>query len=136
MSPQNAAQAPHETAAACTIIPSKSPQATTMETLKSQIVTSKVELPSERVERRILSIRGQKVMLDSDLAALYEVETKTLNQAVKRNLERFPQDFMFQLTPEEADAVREFSDSEVLRSQFVTSKDARGGRRYQPLVFT
>ncbi|MFN7948190.1 MAG: ORF6N domain-containing protein [Blastocatellia bacterium] len=72
-------------------------------------------------------IRGQKVMLDSDLAELYEVETKVLNQAVKRNLERFPEDFMFQLTTEEAGN---------LRSQIVTSSPAHGGRRYLPYVFT
>jgi len=107
-----------------------------MHALKSQIVTSKVELPAERVERRILSIRGHKVMLDFDLAALYEVETKVLNQAVKRNIKRFPEDFMFQLTPEEADLVQEFLDADRLRSQFVTSNKARGGRRYPPLAFT
>lgn len=70
-------------------------------------------------------IRGQKVMLDFDLAALYEVETKVLKQAVKRNLDRFPKDFMFELSKEEF---------ERLRSQFVTSK--RGGMRYQPFAFT
>lgn len=107
-----------------------------MEDLKSQIVTSKVEIPAGRVERRILSIRGQRVMLDSDLAELYCVETKVLNQAVRRNIERFPQDFMFQLAPEEADGVRELQDGSVLRSQTVTSKDGRGGRRYLPFAFT
>jgi len=66
-------------------------------------------------------------MLDRDLAALYCVETKTLNRAVKRNLKRFPSDFMFQLTVEEADG---------LRYQFGTSKKGRGGRRYLPYVFT
>ena len=75
-------------------------------------------------------------MLDFDLAALYEVETKVLNQAVKRNIKRFPEDFMFQLTPEEADLVQEFLDADRLRSQFVTSNKARGGRRYPPLAFT
>ena len=98
-----------------------------MHALKSQIVTSKVELPAERVERRILSIRGLKVMLDSDLAELYEVETKALNRAVRRNNSRFPPDFMFQLTPQE---------SEDLRCQLGTSNPGRGGRRYQPLAFT
>ena len=58
-------------------------------------------VPLERIERAILSIRGEKVMLDSDLAELYGVETKALNQAVKRNLDRFPADFMFQLTAAE-----------------------------------
>jgi len=80
-----------------------------------------------RVERRILVIRGHRVMLDRDLAGLYGVETKALNQAVRRNLARFPGDFMFQLTMDEVDR---------LRSQSVTSKGARGGARYLPLVFT
>jgi hypothetical protein len=79
----------------------------------------------------ILRVRGEKVMLDSDLAALYSVPLKALNQAVKRNLERFPPDFMFQLTPDEAFG---------LRSQIVTSntvdKEGRGGRRYLPFAFT
>ena len=84
-------------------------------------------VPGELVERRIYLIRGQKVMLDADLAELYEVETKRLNEAVKRNPGRFPEDFMFQLTPEEA---------ESLRSQFATSNEGRGGRRYLPYAFT
>jgi len=83
-------------------------------------------IPVERIERAILLIRNQKVMLDADLAALYEVETRVLVQAVKRNLERFPEDFMFQLTQEE------FA---ILRSQSVTSGDW-GGRRYPPYTFT
>ena len=84
-------------------------------------------LAVEQVQRRILFLRGHKVMLDSDLAELYGVETKALNQAVKRNIHRFPGDFMFQLSQE---------DEAFLRSQFVTSKSGRGGRRYRPLVFT
>lgn len=83
-----------------------------------------------QIKDLIYVIRGHRVMLDSDLAFLYEVETKVLNQAVKRNIERFPRDFMFQLTKEEY---------EVLRSQFVTSKskiETRGGRQYLPYVFT
>lgn len=83
-------------------------------------------IPAERIERAILLIRGQKVMLDEDLARLYDVETKALNQAIKRNIERFPKDFAFRLTKEEW---------KTLRSQTVTSKD-RGGRRYPPYVFT
>lgn len=79
------------------------------------------------IESRILLLRGEKVMLDDDLAVLYGVETKALNQAVRRNIERFPEDFMFQLTAEEA---------ETLRSQTVTSKPGRGGRRYRPYAFT
>jgi hypothetical protein len=71
----------------------------------------------ERIERAILLIRDQKVMLDTHLAALYEVEVKVLNQAVKRNIKRFPKDFMFQLSTEEA---------ELLRSQNVTLKTGRG----------
>jgi hypothetical protein len=86
-------------------------------------------LPSvERIESRILVIRGQKVMLDASLAGLYAVTTKALNQAVKRNLVRFPGDFMFQLTAEEAT---------LLRSQSVTLKTGRGRhRKYQPYAFT
>ena len=72
-------------------------------------------------------MREQKVMLDNDLAELYGVPTKVFNQAVGRNLQRFPDDFRFQLTTEEF---------ESLRSQFVTSKKGRGGRRYLPYVFT
>jgi hypothetical protein len=83
--------------------------------------------PSEKIEKAIYLIRGEKVMLDHDLALLYGVGTKVLNRAVKRNLQRFPLDFMFQLTPEEAD---------VLRCQIGTSKKGRGGRRYLPYVFT
>jgi len=75
----------------------------------------------------IHEIRGYKVMLDSDLAQLYDVPTHQLNQAVKRNPKRFPKDFMFQLTEDEW---------ESLRSQFVISKNTRGGRRYAPNVFT
>ena len=72
-------------------------------------------ISAERIERRILLLRGEKVMLDFHLAELYEVETRTLNQAVKRNLERFPGEFMFQLSEEET--------SLVMRSQFVTASD-------------
>jgi ORF6N domain len=76
---------------------------------------------------RILSFRDQRVILDADLAALYDVPTKRFNEAVKRNLGKFPHDFMFQLTADEFDA---------LRSQFATSNSGRGGRRYSPRVFT
>jgi ORF6N domain len=79
------------------------------------------------VEKRIFVVRGRQVMLDEDLADLYGVETRVLVQQVKRNLERFPDDFMFQLTKAEAEA---------LRSQNVTSNIGRGGRRYAPYVFT
>ena len=81
----------------------------------------------EKIEKAIYFIRGEKVMLDRDLALLYGVETKILNRAVKRNLQRFPLDFMFQLTDDEAEA---------LRCQIGTSNKGRGGRRYLPYVFT
>jgi hypothetical protein len=81
----------------------------------------------ESVESKIHFIRGRKVIVDADLAALYGVTTKRFNEQVKRNRERFPDDFMFQATASEA---------EVLRSQFATSKKGSGGRRYLPYVFT
>ena len=83
-------------------------------------------VPMERITSKIYFIRGQKVMLDRDLAELYGVETRTLVQAVKRNKLRFPPDFMFQLSKDESDS---------LRSQIVISK-RRGGRRYPPYAFT
>ena len=83
-------------------------------------------VPVERIEQRILVLRGQKVMLDSDLAELYEVETGKLNRAVKRNVDRFPDDFMFQLTDDEF--------TECLKYQNGISK--RGGRRTPPYAFT
>jgi len=85
-------------------------------------------IPVERIQKAIYLIRGQRVMLDRDLAVLYEVPTKVLKQAVRRNSERFPDDFMFLLAPEE------FA---TLRSQIVTSKsDPRGGTQYVPMAFT
>jgi hypothetical protein len=84
-------------------------------------------IPVERIEQAILLIRGQKVMLDRDLAALYSVQTRVLKQAVRRNAERFPEDFMFELTQEE------FED---WRSQFVISKSDRMGLRHAPMAFT
>jgi phage regulator Rha-like protein len=90
------------------------------ETKKVQLV-----LPDEVVMNKIYLIRGQKVMLDKDLAEMYGVETKALKQAIRRNMDRFPEDFMFELTKEEM---------ESLRSQIVTSN--RGGTRYQPFAFT
>ena len=80
-----------------------------------------------RIEARIHLIRGERVLLDADLAALYGVPTKRLNEAVRRNRLRFPLDFMFRLTAAEA---------EILRSQIATSSSEYGGRRYQPHVFT
>ena len=107
--------------------------------------------PVEQIESLILTIRDKQVILDRDLARLYGVETKRLNQQVQRNLERFPDDFMFQLSKEEFESLRsqfatsnDFSrsqiatlddDSEDLRSQFATS-NGRGGQRYLPYAFT
>jgi hypothetical protein len=84
-------------------------------------------IPDETIINKIFFIRGQKVMLDSDLADLYNVETKRLKEQVKRNIERFPGTYMFELTPQEF---------EVLRSQIATSKNGRGGTRYLPMAFT
>lgn len=88
---------------------------------------SQAPAPVGDIARAIAVLRGHKVLLDEDLAALYGVETRVLVQAVKRNLARFPEDFMFQLTAAEWAA---------LRSQSVTSKPGRGGRRYFPYAFT
>lgn len=88
----------------------------------------RLPIPRELIERRIYVIRSQKIMLDSDLAELYQVETFRLNEAVKRNMDRFPADFMFQLTREETDG---------LTSQTAMSKtEGRGGRRTLPYAFT
>lgn len=89
---------------------------------------------AERIESRIFLIRKEKVMLDEDLADLYEVETKALNRAVKRNLDRFPKDFMFQLTAKEFADLRFQFGTSSLRSQIGTSR--WGGRRYPPYAFT
>lgn len=80
-----------------------------------------------QIVQKIYFIRGEKVMLDEDLAELYGVETKRLNEQIKRNPDRFPPDFMFQLTD---------SERLALRSQFATSNIGKGGRRYNPFVFT
>jgi len=82
-------------------------------------------IPVEKITSKIYLIRSEKILLDSDLAQLYGVETKVLIQAVKRNLNRFPDDFMFQLSKQEF---------KILRSQIVTS--SWGGRRYLPFAFT
>lgn len=95
--------------------------------ISRRLVSREALVPAERITRAIMQLRGQKVMLDSDLAALYGVQTKALVQAVKRNWNRFPEDFAFQLT---ADEFRR------LRSQTVTSKPGRGGRRTPPYAFT
>lgn len=92
------------------------------------MVNKKSLIPVDRIEKAILLIRGQKVMLDADLAELYGVETRVLVQAVKRNLERFPEDFMFQLNKDDVD---------FLRSQIVTLKKGRGQHsKYLPYAFT
>ena len=94
---------------------------------KRNLTAASLSVSVQLIEQRIYLIRGQKVMLDSDLASLYGVATKRLNEQVTRNHKRFPEDFMFQLTREEA---------EFLRSQFATSNVSRGGRRYLPRAFT
>jgi phage regulator Rha-like protein len=87
----------------------------------------KTALAQKPIETQIFLVRGQKVLLDSDLAALYRVEVRALNQAIKRNEDRFPPDFVFQLTAKEND---------TLRSHFVISNAGGGGRRYLPYAFT
>lgn len=120
-------------------------------------MTNKVNIQGESnieiIKNRIYEVRGQRVMLDRDLAELYGVETKVLNQAVKRNIERFPEDFMFRMDNSEWEFLRSQivtpkivplntdieEDKElydILRSQIVTSKDGRGGVRYTPYAFT
>ena len=91
------------------------------------VESAEIQTDTRPIRDIIYFVRGQQVLLDSDLAALYKVDTKVFNQAVKRNIERFPAEFRFQLTQEEYDS---------LRSQIVTSKKGRGGRRYMPYVFT
>jgi arsenate reductase-like glutaredoxin family protein len=95
--------------------------------MPSSSTASTVPALQPHIARHILLLRSQRVMLDAELAALYGVETKVLVQSIKRNLERFPADFMFQLSAEE------FAN---LRSQFVTSSSGYGGRRYAPYAFT
>ena len=92
-----------------------------------KLTTNDLAVSVQLIERRIYLIRGHKVVIDVDLAELYGVPTYRLNEQVKRNRKRFPEDFMFQLTKPEA---------EVLRLQFATSKPGRGGRRSLPYVFT
>lgn len=95
---------------------------------KTQHPSEKLPIPIEVIERRIMLLRGRKVMLDTDLAELYQVPTKALNQAVKRNLDRFPEDFMMKLSREEA---------LLLRSQIVTLAGGRGKYpKYAPYAFT
>jgi hypothetical protein len=95
---------------------------------KEVLPARELPAPVELIERKIYLIRGQKVMLDSDLAELYQAPTKTLNQAVKRNPDRFPDDFMFRLTDEEAEASN--------RSQTVTGSQKHRDPRLLPYAFT
>lgn len=93
-----------------------------------------IALPDESIEDTILLIRGKRVILDHDLARLYGAATRVLNQAVKRNLDRFPEDFMFQLTDAETEQLQHLNRS---RSQIVILKKARGKNiKYQPFAFT
>lgn len=92
-------------------------------------------VPVEIIEQSILFVRGHKVILDSVLAQLYEVKTKELNKAFKRNKERFPEDFVFQLTVQETESLRFQIGTSNLKSQLNPVK-GRGGRRYLPHVFT
>jgi hypothetical protein len=94
---------------------------------KKKLTIDSLTVPVQLIERRIYLIRGHKVMLDEDLAELYGVPTHRLNERVKRNRKRFPDDFMFQLTKDE---------TENLRSQFAISSSGHGGRRFLPNVFT
>ncbi len=93
-------------------------------------------LPEERVERRIIQVRGHKVMLDADLAPLYGVTVGRLNEAVRRNIDRFPSDFMFQLTKEEMESLRAQLATSHLKSQSAISRSGWGGRRTRPRAFT
>ncbi len=112
---------------------------------------SKLTAPAlipEQLAPLVIRLRYENVILDSDIAELYGVETKVLNQAVKRNIERFPSDFMFQISDDELDNLKCQMSASSLRSQIVTSKDSstlrsqiatsktRGGRTYLPYVFT
>lgn len=103
---------------------------------KTKLTTTSLSV--EVIERRIYLIRGLKVMIDFDLAELYGVPTKRLNERVARNKKRFPEDFMFRLTKEEAESLRSQSviSNADLRSQIATSSSGHGGRRYLPLAFT
>jgi hypothetical protein len=114
---------------------------------KKKLTSQSLSVSIQLVERRIYLIRGQKVMIDFDLAELYGVPTKRLNEQVSRNKKRFPKDFMFQLTKEEAENLRSqvvISNANLrsqiatssLRSQIATSKTGRGGRRRPPYAFT
>ena len=93
-------------------------------------------VPTERIERCIFLIRGQKVLLDADLALIYGVPTKVLNQAVKRNLRRFPSDFVFRLTAEELETIQSQIATGSNRSQIVTGSQKHRDPRFPPYAFT
>lgn len=93
-------------------------------------------IPTERIERAILMVRGHKVMLDADLAVLYGVSVGRLNEAVKRNRDRFPDDFMFQLSQSEFDNLKHRIGDPNLKSQIAISSSDWGGRRHPPYAFT
>jgi hypothetical protein len=95
--------------------------------MKNENSENNIMLPDEVVITKIFVVRGQKVMIDRDLAELYGVETKRLKEAVRRNMTRFPEDFMFEMTK------KEFS---VWRTQFATSNSDKKGLRYSPFCFT
>ena len=106
---------------------------------------SKAAIPIPRIAQRILLVRGERVLLDFDLAVLYNVETRVLNQAVKRNAQRFPSDFMFQLSEQEMEMVSQFVIPSAQRpekkeasnsSQSVMSSRKHRGKRYRPYAFT
>lgn len=97
----------------------------------------KLPMETQLIQTKIHVLRGQRVLLDFDLATLYEVETRALNQAVKRNLERFPEDFMFQLSSEEWETLRQvLANTPITSSQFVMSYPKDRGLRYLPYAFT
>ncbi len=93
-------------------------------------------ITAERIEASILLIRGHKVMLDAGLAGLYDVSVGRLNEAVRRNGDRFPDDFMFQLTRDEFEELRAQTVASNLKSQFAITSSGWGGRRHPPYVFT
>ncbi len=90
------------------------------------------ELTIKQISQKIYFLRNSRVMLDADLAKLYSVKTKNLNKAVRRNIDRFPEDFMFQITEQECESLR----FQLGTSKPVQKSNTRGGRRYMPLVFT
>lgn len=105
---------------------------------KKKLTTTNLSLPVQLIERRIYLIRGQKVMIDFDLAELYGVTTSRLNERVSRNRKRFPEDFVFRLTKEEAKSLRSHFaiSNDNVSSQFAASNKGRGGRRHLPYAFT